>query len=689
MSEAGSRASGAVGWPEGELSNPLRVAVPPLLFGFRLWASVCLALFVAFTLELDNPFWAGTTAAIVCQPSLGASLRKGWYRMVGTVIGAVAIVVLTAVFPQDRFGFLFTLALWVATSVVVGTLLRNFSAYAAALAGYTAAIVAGDVLGATGGPSSEVFMLAITRASEIGIGIVSAGIVLAGTSLGGARRRLARLLAAVAAEIGGRITNMLALAGPSLPETQAARRDLVRRAIGLDPVIDEVFGESSRLRPHSPVLQLAVEGLISALAAWRTLAVHLARLPTDRSQAEASRILALFPQALRTAPLLGAPARWIADPTGLRSACEAAIRTLDSAPVATPSLRLVADKSAEALAGLAQALDGLILLLGGHPRPVALRPGFRIRVADWLPIIIKAIRAFLAIAAVEILWIVTEWPNGALAVTFTAIGVSLFALREYQAYSVAMSFLIGTVLTTAAAAVIKFALLPAMATNSFAALSFALGLLLVPAGALMAQPWQTGVFTGAVINIVPLLAPSNVMVYDTQQFYNTALAIIVGVAAAALSFRLLPPLPPALFIPRLLALTLRDLRRLAAAPLPSNCTGWENRVQARLAAVAESAEPLQRARLVAAFSVGREIFQLRHSAEALRLRPELDAAFAAIAAGDSAGAIADLEALDRRLAAAPTTSAETQDLLRARGRILVVSEALAQHAAYFDGRAAA
>jgi hypothetical protein len=50
----------------------------------RLWASVCHALCVAFWLELDNPFWAGTSAAIVCQPQLGASLRKGWYRLIGT-----------------------------------------------------------------------------------------------------------------------------------------------------------------------------------------------------------------------------------------------------------------------------------------------------------------------------------------------------------------------------------------------------------------------------------------------------------------------------------------------------------------------------------------------------------------------------------------------------------------------------
>jgi uncharacterized membrane protein YccC len=44
----------------------------------------------------------GTTAAIVCQPRLDASLRKGRFRMIDTPLGAVAIVVLTACFPQYR-----------------------------------------------------------------------------------------------------------------------------------------------------------------------------------------------------------------------------------------------------------------------------------------------------------------------------------------------------------------------------------------------------------------------------------------------------------------------------------------------------------------------------------------------------------------------------------------------------------
>ncbi|MEA2967403.1 MAG: hypothetical protein QOE78_664, partial [Alphaproteobacteria bacterium] len=141
----------------GTLPDALTAAGPPLLFALRLWASVCLALFVAFSLDLDNPYWAGTSAAVVCQPQLGASLRKGWFRMIGTVVGATMIVVLTAWFPQDRIGFLGLLALWCAVCAFLATVLHNFASYAAALAGYTAMIVAANTLGATGGASPDVF----------------------------------------------------------------------------------------------------------------------------------------------------------------------------------------------------------------------------------------------------------------------------------------------------------------------------------------------------------------------------------------------------------------------------------------------------------------------------------------------------------------------------------------------------
>src|SRR2546429_7336966 len=159
-------------------------------------------------------------------------------------------------------------------------------------------------------------MLAVTRASEICIGIVCAGIVLAGTDLGGARRRLAILFAAISAEISSGFTGTLATAGAEFESTQAVRRELIRRVVALDPVIDEAFGESSQLRYHSPVLQRAVDGLLAALASWRAAALLLTRSPQQKARQEAGAVLARAPAERRLGPEQDQPARWMSDPTG-------------------------------------------------------------------------------------------------------------------------------------------------------------------------------------------------------------------------------------------------------------------------------------------------------------------------------------------------------------------------------------
>jgi uncharacterized membrane protein YccC len=672
--------------PALALANTARALGPPLLFGLRLWASVCLALYVAFWLQLDNAYWAGTSAAIVCQPHLGASLRKSWFRMIGTVVGAVVIVVLTAVFPQNRFGFLVGLALWGGACALVTTLLRNFAAYAAALAGYTAAIVASDQLGATGGPNGQAFMLAVYRVSEIWIGIVCAGIVLAGTDFGDAPRRLATQFAALAAEIAKGFRSSLALAGLSSSDTlQPVRRELIRRVIALDPIMDESLGESSRLRYHSPLLQGAIDGLFHALAAWRSAEVRLSRLPKDVARQESDAILRSIPAELRSAAQAGQATPWIEDPSGKRAECDAAVRALRALPPGSPSLRLLAAHAANLLAGFAAVLDGLALLVAD---PVRIRSPRRmmLHVPDWLPALVNGGRAFVAIGAIEVFWIVTEWPNGALAITFTAIAVILLAPRADAAYAQAVRFAIGVALAAVCAAIIQFAVLPLLV--SFAGFSMAMALYLVPVGMLVAQassPAASTLFTAMSGNFVPLLAPTNQMSYDTVQFCNSALAIVVGCGVAALSFRLLPPLSPAFRVERLLELTLRDLRRLATANVGRLPADWQGRIYKRLVVMPDEAEPLQRAQLLTALSLGRNIIALRRVAAQRGLASDLDAALEPFAQGNSAAAVAELERLDRRLTSPTESDPQTLLILQERARILLICDVLMEHRAYFDG----
>jgi uncharacterized membrane protein YccC len=668
------------GWVD-RASGVLQAAGPHLLFGLRLWVSVCLALYVAFWLELDTPSWAGATAAIVSQPHLGASLRKGWYRLIGTAVGAVAIVVMTGCLPQNRAAFLFVLALWGAGCALVANLLRNFASYSAALAGYTVAIIASDQLGAVGGLNGQAFMLAVNRASEICIGIVCAGLVLAGTDFGGARRRVATLFAALSAEIACRFTGTLADAGAQFEQTQTVRRELVRRVIALDPVVDEALGESSELRYHSPVLQNALDGLVKAVASWRTVAVVLARSPQETARQEAAMLLAEVPEPLHASPGENETARWLAHPARLLEICDAAVRKLLALPASTPSLRLLADQAAEALTGVSQGLNALALLVADPARRLdRVRGSRRLRIPDWLPPLVNAGRAFVVIGAAELFWIVTAWPGGAGTITFAAIIVILFAARAEQAYTIAIGFMIGSALTVVIVATLLFAALPNVET--FAAFSLIIGLVLVPVGAVFARQWQPAIFTGIVTLFVPLLAPTNPMSYDPQQYYNTALGIIAGAGAGAFSFRLLPPLSPVFRTRRLLMLALRHLRRLATGPLPDTSQDWEQRMYARFALLPDQALPVERSWLTATLSMGIKIIRLRHLCIGFGLSLDLEAALNAFARGNSATAVAKLADIDAALA-----SHSEEAALQARGLILAISCALTQHAAYFDAGA--
>jgi uncharacterized membrane protein YccC len=354
-------------------------------------------------------------------------------------------------------------------------------------------------------------------------------------------------------------------------------------------------------------------------------------------------------------------------------------------PAGTPSLRLIADQTARLLAGLSDVLDGLALLVADPVRHQGHHRRARFYVPDWLPALVNAGRAFVTIGAVEVFWIITAWPNGALAITFTAISVIIFAPKADVAYAVAMSFMVGVGLAAVCAAIVAFAGLPNVET--FAGFSIVMGLFLVPLGALMAQSWQATMFAALAGNFVPLLAPANQTSYDTVQFYNAALAIVLGCGAAALSFRLLPPLSPAKQSERLLALTLRDLRRLATAAVQRPPDDWENRIYSRLSALPDQAESLQRAQLLTALSVGTGIIHLRRIAPQLGLVSELDLALEALAQGNSVAATAGLTALDQRLALLGQGNPQTSFVQKERGRVLAICDALVRHRSYFDAGA--
>ena len=154
-------------------------------------------------------------------------------------------------------------------------------------------------------------------------------------------------------------------------------------------------------------------------------------------------------------------------------------------PASTPSLRLLADQTADVLAGFAAVFEGLAVLVGDPARPRSRRGRMRLYVPDWLPSLINGGRAFVTIGAVELFWVATAWPNGGSAIVFVAIVILLLSPRAEQAYAGALAFALGTTIAIPIAATIKFAVLPALET--FPAFCLAMGAFLIPVGAAMVQ----------------------------------------------------------------------------------------------------------------------------------------------------------------------------------------------------------
>ena len=662
---------------EGAVVDPAMVVAPPLVYALRFWGAVSLALFISFWLQCENPAWAGTTAAIVCQPQLGASLRKGWYRMIGTVIGAAMIVVLTALFAQDRVAFLGLLAAWCALAAAGATILRNYASYSAALAGYTAALVAASMLGATGGVGPDVFLLAVDRATEISIGIICAVIVFAGTDQKAARRHLAASLADLAADITAAFLRMFQNVGMQSPSAENEMRDFVQRLAALDPVIDQVKGESSAMSRGTHVMQAAVSGLISALNGWREAAMHLSYLPVTVARQGADSMLRSIQPGLKPTGELDQTVEWVDHPEIPRSEFSSSARTLMALPAEAPSSRLLADETAKVLYGIASALDGVALLVDApHGSPP--RHRFSLHVPDWLPAFVNAARVFVMIVVLEMFWVVTAWPAGSATMLFAAIAVLLLSSRGDSAYEAAIILGIGAAGAVIGAGVIKFAVLPLF--GSFAGLSFAIGLYFIPvsfASVYFKNKAVVGVLGAMLLVFMPLLAPANQMTYDTLQYYNLVLALLVACIVAAMSFSLFPPIPPALRARRLIVFANRDLRRLAVAKVPPVLQDWEDRTWARLAAMPDAALQ-QRGRLLVVLSVGNQIIHLRESVALLGLSETLDGALKAFAQGKYAVAVERLHQLDRDIIKLGETLQDDNTVLRARVRLNVLAELLSK-----------
>ncbi len=155
------------------LSEWLSIDAPVLIYMAKATIAALLALWIAMTLNMPDPRTAIFTVFIVMQPQSGLVFSKSYYRVLGTIAGVGISLVLMGMFSQDPIWFIAFFALWIGLTTAAGFKYRNFQFYGFVLAGYTLCIVALPVIETP----LEVFDIAVSRFSEVVIGIMCATLV--------------------------------------------------------------------------------------------------------------------------------------------------------------------------------------------------------------------------------------------------------------------------------------------------------------------------------------------------------------------------------------------------------------------------------------------------------------------------------------------------------------------------------
>jgi len=128
--------------------------------------------------------------------------------------------------------------------------------------------------------------------------------------------------------------------------------------------------------------------------------------------------------------------------------------------------------------------------------------------------------------------------------------------------------------------------------SSFAMLCLGMGVPLFLGALGMAHPRTGATATSYCLHFIVLVAPLNAMHFDVASMLNSALAMLIGVSAAVLAFRLLVLRHPAWLGRRLRAATQGDLVRLTRRDLRGADSWFGGRMADRLMQLARHASEL-------------------------------------------------------------------------------------------------
>lgn len=591
----------------------LDLTTPRATYVMRSLLAACLALVVAYLLELHAPYAAASSVLLVINPVQGGVMGKGVWRVLGTLIGMLAAFVLMSAFGQMPWLFLLGFGLWLGVCVVGMTLLRHFRAYGAALAGYTVGLAA---YGAMQHPE-RTFDQVMGRGASVMIGVVCLALVSALFSSRSVHSRLAAALDRLAVATAGVLaTHHQAIQGSDAAEAKpldAGRRSLITEVYGVDDLLALGKAESADLAHRAGTVRQVMVSLFSALVGGAPpLSGQSASLAVLRAlQPDWERAWREVGQSLAQEPGSAGRARAIRLLTDLRARLVAALTATSFDDASEQAALMIAgDRLLEQLDDYQQALEGNERFHQPRPTPARVSVPFH---RDTVAALQNGVRALLTVLMGGAFWIATGWTEGNMMLAGLAAACALLSTAPNPALG-AVEFIKGTVAAVAMAFLCTFIVLPHI--SGLPLLLVILSLFWLPGVYATTMPRHALAGVAYLVAFTTLAAADNPMRYDFALFLNGAVAWILATCFTLLGFRIVLPRNGARDVTRLRQ-RIRDAALGALGGDPADASAWQWRQQHRIAQLGAllktQPQAMDRAiaRALTSLHLGREVLRLR------------------------------------------------------------------------------
>ena len=500
----------------------MKATLPQWRYALRNAIAMCLALGIAYDFNLDQPYWAMTSAAVVSFPTVGGVISKSLGRIAGSLLGACAALLIAGHTLTEPWLFLFAMSTWLAFCTWFSAMYTNNAAYAFHLSGYTCAIIAFPVINA---PDATVLWgIAQARVCEVIVGILCGGLmmmILPSTADGN------NLLSALKKMHSRLLEHASLLWQPVTTDAiRTAHQSVISQILTMNLLRIQAFWSHYRLRRQNTLLNYLLHQqlrLTSVISSLRRLILNWPHPPENLRP-----VLETLLQALS------------------KSDCNAYTVARIIAPLAPTHsqdyrhhafwycLRYFCQLYRTTNDWLQRLENATAVTEFNVPTAPAL-----MRHTDHAEALWSGLRTFFALISVGALSINSQWESGAAALTLAAICCVLYANvpSPFSSLTLLMRTLI---LLSVFSFLVKFGLMVQIsALWQFMLFLFPLLLtmqLLKLQIAKQARLWGSLiVFMGSFISV------TNPPVYDFAGFLNDNLAKIIGVGLAWLAFAVLSP----------------------------------------------------------------------------------------------------------------------------------------------------